>query len=165
MDKEWKIEIPNFGCLRICPRLLTNLRKYRQLLPCSPESGGVLVGKFLNSGGSLLINDFTPPQKSDKQKRCLYDRSDAHNKLVQQIWTDSDHYSTYVGLWHTHPEGVPNYSSVDRRDWMNALNNSKYEGNKLYFFIVGQTHIRSWVGTKKRFNSTINLLGEYKFEK
>jgi len=161
MNNEWKMDSINCGIVRVSGELITNLTEYCQINKDAPESGGVLIGKHLNSGGMILVDDFTPPQKKDKQGRCLYHRSIEHNKIVRRIWKDSNGHSTYLGLWHTHPEPKPNYSSTDKKDWLNTLSKSKYEGDRLYFFIVGQTHIRCWVGTKAFFRNKIELLGEY----
>ena len=165
MDNEWKVEIANYGLVRLSSQLLKMLSEFIQDGICTNESGGVLIGKHLNSGGVLLIDGFTPPQKSDKQGRHSYYRSEAHNKLVLDIWNKSDGHTTYVGLWHTHPEPKPNFSLIDKRDWLNALKKSVFEGDRLYFIIVGQTHIRCWVGTKQKFRNKIELLGEYKIGK
>tara|TARA_R110001583_G_scaffold53568_2_gene165063 strand:+ start:3428 stop:3925 length:498 start_codon:yes stop_codon:yes gene_type:complete len=164
MIEEWQIEVNRYGLIRISGELLEKLCDFRQLAKQAPESGGVLIGKHLNSGGVLLIDQLTPPQKSDKQGRCEFYRSTEHNKLVNEIWQKSNRYSTYVGLWHSHPEPIPNYSSIDKQDWQNALTQSKYEGNKLFFVIVGQTHIRMWEGVKSAFRPEISLIGEYKIE-
>ena len=161
MPKEWNIDIAQYGQVRISPLLVNKISKFRQISFGQPESGGVLIGKHLNTGGALLIDDFTPPQHSDKQGRCLYYRSEVHNTIVQKIWQDSGGHSTYVGLWHTHPEPIPNFSHVDKTDWLDALKRSRFEGDRLYFIIIGQTHIRCWIGTKCKFRCKIELSGEY----
>lgn len=162
MVEEWQIEVNGYGLIRISGELLEKLFSFRQLDEQTPESGGVLIGKHLNSGGILLIDQLTPPQESDKQGRCEFYRSTVHNKLVNYIWQKSNKHSTYVGLWHSHPETTPNYSLVDKKDWQNALIQSNYEGNKLFFAIVGQTHIRMWMGIRSTFRTKISLIGEYK---
>ena len=160
MENEWIIEVDGFGTVRIAKELIDRLLSYRQIQNDTPESGGVLIGKFLNTNGIILIDDYTSPQPSDKQGRCEYYRSNDHNQLVQKIWQDSRHKSTYVGLWHTHAEPIPNYSHIDKKDWMNALNKSKFEGSNLFFFIVGKTHVRCWMGTKGFLKNKLKLIGE-----
>jgi integrative and conjugative element protein (TIGR02256 family) len=164
MSNEWKMDVPDYGLVRVSEELITKLTEYCQLGKEAPESGGVLIGKHLNSGGMILVDDFTPPQDTDKQGRCLYHRSAEHSEIASKIWKDTDGHSTYLGLWHTHPEPIPDYSYTDEQDWLNALNKSKYEGERLYFFIVGQTHIRCWLGTKIKRKYNIELLGEYEIE-
>ena len=164
MASEWEMDLAGYGLVRVSGELISELISYCQVTSDMPESGGVLIGKHLNSGGKILIDNFTPPQKKDKQGRCLYHRSIQHNNLVKNIWKNSKGHSTYIGLWHTHPEPVPNYSATDKKDWLNALRKSKYEGDILYFFIIGQTHIRCWLGKKGVYKSKIELIGEYKIE-
>jgi integrative and conjugative element protein (TIGR02256 family) len=165
MSNEWEMDVPNYGLVRVSGELIIKLTEYCQLNKEAPESGGVLIGKHLNSGGMILVDNFTPPQSKDKQGRCLYHRSIEHNKFVRRIWKDSNGHLTYLGLWHTHPEPKPNYSGTDKKDWLNALSKSRYEGERLYFFIVGQTHIRCWLGTKILYRNKIELLGEYEIGK
>ncbi|MGK0272610.1 MAG: integrative and conjugative element protein (TIGR02256 family) [Cocleimonas sp.] len=165
MNNEWIMPVDSYGDIRITSQLISELVNYCQIRNDQPEAGGVLIGKHLNSGGALLIDDFTPPQASDKQGRCLYFRSLEHNKIVTKIWQNSNHHSTYVGLWHTHPEPIPNYSATDKKDWLNALKNSTYAGSRLFFIIIGQTHIRCWVGTKYKLKNKIELLGQFEIEK
>lgn len=161
MDKHWHIDVDDFGLLRVSDRLIDELASYRQLDDEQPESGGVLIGQHLNSNGCMVINDFTPPQDTDKQGRCQYYRSKAHSELVRKIWEESNKHSTYVGLWHTHPEKEPEPSNADLDDWRKALSKSKYAGNNLFFVIVGQSHIKCWIGIKKRFKPNIELIGSY----
>lgn len=160
MGNEWTLDVDGFGLVRISKELIDQLINFRQMEDNTPESGGVIVGKHLNSNGTILIDNYTPPQPTDKQGRCQYYRSSAHNELIQAIWRESNHQSTYVGLWHTHAESIPNYSPVDKKDWINALKNSRYEGDSLFFLIIGQTHIRIWKGTKKFIGHKIELIGE-----
>jgi len=160
MDKEWHMKIKGLGILRVSYELVESLKGYRQLEKGTPESGGTLIGMHLNSGGKFLINEYTPPQTSDKQGRHLYHRSETHTKLILDIWKESKRTLTYIGLWHTHPEPIPTYSAIDKNDWNNSLNKSIFTGDRLFFFIVGQTHIRCWMGTKKLFKNKIELLGE-----
>jgi len=161
MSRGWVMSIPEYGDVRVCSELITQLISYRQVQYTQPESGGVLIGKHLNSGGALLVDDYTRPNTLDQQERHSCFRSEEHNRVVNEIWLDSKGHSTYVGLWHTHPEAIPNYSSVDKKDWLSALNHSSYEGVRLFFVIVGQTHIRCWVGIKCLFRNKIELLGEF----
>lgn len=160
MNERWSFNVDNLGTVRVADSLIKSLSKYRQVNNSQPESGGVLMGSYLNSNGALLIDNYTVPQKEDRQGRHSFYRSEAHDALVKDIWKKSDHKTTYLGLWHTHPEPIPNYSHVDANDWRNALNTSRYDGNFLFFFIVGTSSIRCWVGERRRFRNSIKLVSE-----
>ncbi len=161
---DWIMNIPDFGRVRIAHTLLANLCRFRQTAGCHPESGGVLIGKHLIRGGRMVIDRHTPPQRGDKQGRCMFYRSKDHDRIVQSIWEKSKRISTYVGLWHTHPENIPKYSTIDRKDWNKALNRSTYDGRNLFFFIVGRTHIGCWMGTKRIIKNSIKIVGQYRIE-
>ena len=160
MNENWTFDVETLGTVRVANDLVSSLSQYRQFNHTIPESGGVLMGSFLNSNGALLIDNFTFPQKTDHQGRNNFFPSEAHNNLVHNIWQQSGQKTTYIGLWHTHPEPIPNFSFVDANDWRNALNISSYEGNFLFFMIVGTKSIRCWVGEKKRFRNSISLISE-----
>ncbi len=164
MTEDWRVHLKGFGDIRISSKLITELVGYRQLTQGQPESGGALIGKHLNSNGAILIEEITPPQPSDKQARTYYYRSHEHNKIVHDRWLESNGHSTLLGLWHTHPELSPRYSWVDKQDWLKALDQCNYEGDKLFFIIVGQQKICCWVGVKYRFKKRIYMLGEYIIE-
>lgn len=161
MIEEWSFDVDGFGRVRVSGKLIHELSSYKQNNSSQPESGGVLLGRHLNSNGALLIDGFTPPQASDRQGRCSFYRSAAHDKLAKQAWKDTDGHQTYVGLWHTHPEAKPTPSKIDTQDWSKALVSSSFEGSFLFFFIVGQSSIRCWTGRKRRFTKRIKLAGEY----
>jgi integrative and conjugative element protein (TIGR02256 family) len=99
-------------------------------------------------------------KKKDKQTRNSFYRSSKHNELVQKIWKKTNGFSTFLGLWHTHPENVPHNSSIDKKDWLDSLLKSKYEKDCLFFLIIGRSHIRCWVGLKDK----VTLLGEYRYD-
>jgi integrative and conjugative element protein (TIGR02256 family) len=161
---EWVLDLKQYGRMRFTEKLIRNLKEYRQNDDITPESGGILIGSFLSSGGKLLIDKFTPPQISDRQGRNSYFRSKSHQLLAEKIWEETDHKSTFVGLWHTHPEAIPNFSEIDKQDWMNTLNQASYQGQNLIFIIVGTTHIRCWLGTKKMVKNKLKLIGELRIE-
>tara|TARA_B100000700_G_C14947880_1_gene810120 strand:+ start:356 stop:853 length:498 start_codon:yes stop_codon:yes gene_type:complete len=164
MIEDWKIEVPNFVLVRVSPSLLARLCDFRQLGLNDPESGGVLIGRHLATSNAILIDQLTLPQNEDIKTRTSFSRSKKHNKLVKEIWESSNGQSTYVGLWHTHPEPTPQHSPTDKKDWINSLRKSRYEGNLLFFMIVGQSCIRMWMGDKRACAQKINLIGEYKIE-
>lgn len=161
---DWVINIDGFGRVRFDHVLLEHLCSFRQTDPMYLESGGALIGKHLIRGGRMVIDRFTPPQRNDSQGRCLFYRSKAHEKMVHRIWNESNRVSTYVGLWHTHPEDYPHYSPTDKKDWFKTLNKSVYAGRNLFFVIVGRTHIRCWMGTKKIIKNSIQIVGKYKIK-
>lgn len=163
MNDYWEILIKNYGTIHIKTDLIKGLCSYIQSKPEHLESGGILIGKHLKADVKIVIESYTPPQPTDEQKRCSYYRSEKHSELAKKIWLESKGHSTFVGLWHTHPEPNPEPSSIDLKDWSNALNNSSYEGSHLFFVIVGQKSMRCWSGQKGLRKNNIEYIGEFKY--
>ncbi|MFX4219160.1 Mov34/MPN/PAD-1 family protein [Aliarcobacter butzleri] len=164
MCKYWKIQLDKNKSVKISKKLIDELALFRQLKENDKESGGVLIGSFLVNGTGYILDKLTTPQSQDKQTQCSFFRSSQHNELVQKIWKETNGFSTYLGLWHSHPEDIPSYSFQDKKDWIDSLNESTFEREYLFFIILGRTHLRCWVGTKGFFFKNIKLIGEYKYD-
>jgi integrative and conjugative element protein (TIGR02256 family) len=113
------------------------------------EAGGVLLGRHLLDSHDVVVDEVSTPQSTDRRSRFGFFRSSRHEQLARQRWLQQRHTSAYLGLWHTHPEPDPTPSSVDRRDWENAVANDVYEGDRLFFPIVGTDCIRVWSKPRK----------------
>lgn len=108
------------------------------------EAGGILLGRHLLDSHDVVVDEVSTPQKSDRRSRFAFFRSSRHEHLARQRWLEQEKTSAYLGLWHTHPEPDPNPSSVDWRDWQQAVSVDTFEGNSLFFPIVGTERIRMW---------------------
>jgi integrative and conjugative element protein (TIGR02256 family) len=75
--------------------------------------------------------------------------SSKHEQLARQRWLEENSTSAYLGLWHTHPEPDPTPSGVDQRDWQRAVAGDTYEGDRLFFPIVGTDCIRIWTLSRR----------------
>ena len=132
------------GRLIITKAALRTMTAHSQLADSQPESGGVLLGRHLIDSCDIVIDEVTTPQATDKRKRFSFFRSLSHNKKVKQRWNETNGTSAYLGLWHTHPEAVPTPSTTDLNDWNKASKNDEYEGDSLFFIIVGMKEIGVW---------------------
>lgn len=112
------------------------------------EAGGVLLGRHLLDSDDVVVDEITSPQSSDRRSRFSFFRSKKHEHIARQRWLAEAHTMAYLGLWHTHPEDSPTPSSIDREDWLQAVNNDTFDGMQLFFPIVGRKEIRVW--TKRR---------------
>jgi integrative and conjugative element protein (TIGR02256 family) len=108
------------------------------------EAGGVLLGRHLLDSSDLVIDEVTTPQKKDRRGRFSFFRSKQHGVVARTRWAAHSSTLAYLGLWHSHPEREPTPSAVDRRDWENAVANDVFEGDRLFFPIVGTECIRVW---------------------
>jgi len=108
------------------------------------EAGGVLLGRHLLDSEDIVVDEVTIPQNTDQRGRFSFFRSKEHEALARERWKDQLGTMAYLGLWHTHPEEYPTPSNIDRRDWLKAVSRDAFEGERLFFPIVGTRRIHVW---------------------
>lgn len=135
--------------LIIADSALTTFSQHIQLGQSQAESGGVLLGRHLLESPNIVIDEATVPQASDKRRRRWFFRSSKHNSIAAARWKESSGKVAYLGLWHSHPEPIPTPSSTDLNDWHKALAKDQFEGDYLFFIILGQQELGCWVGNKQ----------------
>lgn len=137
---------PGGGLLLIKPEPLAVLMSYRQLSSADLEAGGVLLGRYLLDNDDVIVDQATVPGPRDKRSRFGFFRHKHwHQAHIQRAWEESNHTTTWLGEWHTHPEAYPTPSWVDKRDWRRRLRKDQYE-EVLFFLIVGIEAIHAWEG-------------------
>lgn len=124
------------------------LRAHAQCSRWQAEAGGVLLGRHLLDSTDLVVDEVTVPQREDRRSRFNFFRSKQHSALALARWGASRGTSAYMGLWHTHPERDPSPSNADRHDWEKAVSLDTFEGDRLFFPIVGIDRIRVWCKTR-----------------
>lgn len=125
------------------------MRAHTQRHRWQNEAGGVLLGRHLLESADLVVDEVTVPQADDRRGRFTFFRSKQHSTVARARWEATNATSAYLGLWHTHPERDPSPSSVDRRDWEQALRLDTFEGERLFFPIVGIERIRVWAKARE----------------
>lgn len=134
---------------------------YRQVKPSDNESGGLLLGRFTNDTGALIVDLLTTPSDTDEQSRYGFYRSESHNQDLLDYWRDTDGYGGLLGLWHTHPENKPTPSDTDLEDLANSIESSEFVADRLVYVIVGITHIGVWVADR---GCDISFIGYMPYE-
>jgi integrative and conjugative element protein (TIGR02256 family) len=136
------------GTIYFSGAVLSQLQSHRQLKTKSKEAGGVLLGRHLLGTLDIIVDEITQPVRSDRRSWSGFFRSLAHHTRAVTRWRESGGTCAYLGSWHTHPEDVPNPSSTDLEDWRHALDRDRYEGDSLFFVIVGTERARVWQGRR-----------------
>lgn len=54
-----------------------------------------------------------------------------------------------MGVWHTHPQTIPEPSSIDWEDWNETLKVDRTACEYVFFIIAGTEGARVWVGDFK----------------
>lgn len=135
--------------LIIVEHALKQMQAFAQRRSGDREAGGVLLGRHLLDSRDVVVDEVSPPQSSDRRSRYGFFRSSKHELLARQRWLEESSTSAYLGLWHTHPEPDPTPSGVDQRDWQKAVAGDTYEGDRLFFPIVGTDCIRIWTLSRR----------------
>lgn len=130
--------------LIIVAHALDQMKTFAQHRWWQPEAGGVLLGRHLLDSADVVVDEVTTPQSSDRRSRFGFFRSKQHENLARKRWREEKNSVAYLGLWHTHPEDDPSPSSVDYADWRQAVAGDAFEGDQLFFPIVGRKRIRVW---------------------
>lgn len=143
--------------LIIVDRAVEQMRSFVQRRWWQAEAGGVLLGRHLIDSDDVVIDEVTTPQDSDRRRRFGFFRSGQHETLARVRWQQQSSTIAYLGLWHTHPQDDPEPSNVDRRDWQQAILKDTFEGERLFFPIIGIEHIRVWCLDR---HGTVNKLTE-----
>lgn len=78
------------------------------------ETGGILFGK-INTTRNIVTIEKIEAVKSKKKYRFYYVRNNRKaQKLINNVWINSDGVINYIGEWHTHPNIAPIPSSTDQ---------------------------------------------------
>lgn len=135
--------------LIIVEHAVEQMRAFAQHRRWDREAGGILMGRHLLDSHDLVVDEVSTPQDTDRRGRCNFFRSRKHELVARQRWQQEHNTSAYLGLWHTHPERDPTPSGIDRNDWQQAVADDTYEGDRLFFPIVGTHCIRVWTLSRR----------------
>lgn len=129
--------------LKFCNSTLQIMKKYIQRENQSCEAGGILIGRENVGNTNLIIEFVTEPMRQDQRSRCGFLRKDiGHIYFFEKLYKENDGIYRYIGEWHTHPENVPYYSSIDSENWGKIGEKMKTE--KQYHVIVGIQEVGIW---------------------
>lgn len=135
--------------LKIDSAALARVAVYKQFAPHHHEAGGVLLGRHLLDSSDIVVDEITEPMSGDTRSRFQFRRGQkSHQRRIDDAWLASGGTCVYLGEWHTHPEPDPTPSSTDLKDWRRRLRADVFDGDELYFLIVGTHVIRAWEGTR-----------------
>jgi integrative and conjugative element protein (TIGR02256 family) len=120
--------------------VLANVDAFRQVKPSAAEAGGILLG--FRRDTHLHIAMATPPGPRDQRTRYHFFRDvEFHSQIALLEWAKNQETMDYVGEWHTHPEGNPQPSTLDLREWRQICHRRR---EPMVFVIQGI--LGPWVG-------------------
>lgn len=143
------------GRIKISKDVLSTMLSYQQYESDTPESGGLLVGRYIADCDDIVIDKLTVPMKWDIQTRCFFKKNkNSHQKLLKTWWEKSKWTCNYIGEWHTHPEHIPHPSAHDFEQWKKVLAETHTCSSSIFFVIVGIQSTRVWQGFRQSLTFT-----------
>jgi len=149
-DKCIKMKLPNGKVVDILPEVFKEISKWIQNDDYTSEGGGFILGYRHEITGNISLEYVTYPQRLDILSRSCFKIKDPIHKIV--LLKAQAKKSFYMGVWHTHPQTIPEPSSIDWDDWNDTLIKDKTPCEYVFFLIAGTECIRVWVGDFKEKN-------------
>lgn len=141
------MKLPNGKVVDILAEVFQEISNWIQNDDYTPESGGFILGYKHEGTGNISLEYVTCPQPLDIRDRVNFKiRDSTHKILLLRAQTKK---SFYMGVWHTHPQTIPNPSTIDWDDWYDTLIKDKTASEYVFFLIAGTESIRVWVGDFK----------------
>ena len=145
IDGRLLFDRPSRGVVVISAHVVTVVDPYRQRGWCSPESGGVLLGRLMEGTDDVIVDEVTVPSKFDRAGRFFFRRArDPAQQRIRDAWRETAGTRNYLGEWHTHPELDPSPSGHDKADWLRLCSGATFEQGFLLFLILGQRSMGVW---------------------
>lgn len=137
----------NGGRLKIGNQAVASMQTFVQDACWQAEAGGILIGRHIVDTPDVVVDSVTIPMPGDSRGRWwFYRHGRGHQQEMDNAWRESCGTCTYLGEWHTHPQPLPSPSCIDMYGWRRKLNAGDYEGDSLFFLIVGTQAVRVWEG-------------------
>jgi len=140
----YKLQLPSGRVVDILEPVVKEIENYLQKTEKAPESCGFLLGYENNNTHNITISGLTTPQKEDIRTRFF---CRLHERFhFRGILEHKKKQNYYMGVWHTHPQGVPTPSTIDYNDWKDTLRNERTACDYVFFIIAGTVEFKLWAG-------------------
>jgi len=78
------------------------------------ETGGVLIGYLVDEDDAVVVTEVIGPGPKAKHRRNGFEPDAAWQDFeIARLYRASRRTRTYLGDWHTHPDGAPRPSNKD----------------------------------------------------
>jgi len=123
--------------LKITDTVLKRMLLFKQDTINKKESGGVLIGYYIDQNYFSVL-DVTTPTSYDKSSRNNFTRrKESVQKSINELFKQSGGKKIYLGEWHTHPEKKPIPSGLDKRSILEQIKLNRLNSNIIFMIIIG----------------------------
>jgi len=141
------MKLPNGKVVDILSNVFEEMNKWLQKEADASEAGGYIVGYQHLQTRNVSLESISCPYPLDSRNRVRFDIMDPNHKLF--LMRAMRRKSFYMGVWHTHPQIIPEPSGVDWDDWYGTLDIDKTACEYAFFIIAGTEGARVWAGDFK----------------
>lgn len=110
------------------------------------ECGGLLF-VYNNHRDGVVLCLATPPNSKDKSTKYSLDFD--HERCRTETKEANEKNLRLIGYWHSHPEDIPNLSSLDMQSFQKLIEHNQHELPSPIAVIVGRNlgpeGIRAWL--------------------
>lgn len=102
------------------------------------ETGGALMGYISQDGSNLIVTDVIGPGPRARHTKTSFSPDLKYQyDAIEGIYRRSGRLHTFIGDWHTHPEGSTALSSKDRRVMRRIASHSEARAPEPVMLILG----------------------------
>ena len=128
-----KLKLPNGKVVDILSSVFEEMDKWLQDSAEKKEAGGYIVGYQDGRTKNISLECISHPYILDIQTTLSFSMKDPRHEIF--LMKHFKKKSFYMGVWHTHPQMVPEPSIIDWKDWYETLETDK-TGCEYIFFII-----------------------------
>lgn len=104
-----------------------------------PESGGILLGKYLPNESMYFVTEASTPSFWDKFGYTFFIRRKSNaQKIINKRWKESLGQINYLGEWHTYGCDVPIPSETDKTLIRTIFNDASNVWPEIIMIILGR---------------------------
>ena len=139
-----KMRLPNGKVVDILSPVFEEICDWLQDSSDKAEAGGFIVGYQHFGTENITLEHVSHPYTLDVRRRTFFGMRDPRHKVF--LDKHKMQKSFYMGVWHTHPQIIPEASAIDWNDWYATLEVDETGCEYIFFIIAGIQEIRVWVG-------------------
>lgn len=108
------------------------------------ETGGLLLGRYLDEQSALVTSISGPPPDSVQQPMTFTRGTEGVDTWLHQQQMEHGRY--YLGEWHFHPDGSTTPSPTDKQQMKSIARNPDYNCPEPILVVAGDSNHAPWIG-------------------
>lgn len=103
------------------------------------EFGGIFIGSYSDDNMIAFISDILIPEQFTNSPTTFQRKTDDLNEKLKELYELSQGKIIYIGEWHSHPNGSPNFSQSDFNAMKHIANDINVGANNPLMLILSLT--------------------------